>query len=77
MYPGERKVDARGIFTGISPSEQPIDTILMEIKFPISDTRIDKVIYNEKEIMPFFSDALYRFFVYKLPEALQPKDTAI
>ncbi|MFT5736209.1 MAG: ABC-2 type transport system permease protein [Maribacter sp.] len=76
MYPGERKIDAQGVFTVINPSEQPIDTVLMEIKFPISDTRIDKVIYNGKEIMPFLSDTLYRLFIYKLPEALQPKDTA-
>jgi ABC-type transport system involved in multi-copper enzyme maturation permease subunit len=76
MYPTERKVDAQGVFTVINPSEQPIDTVLMEIKFPISDTRIDKVIYNGKEIMPFLSDTLYRLFIYKLPEALQPRDTA-
>jgi len=76
IYPAERKVDAQGIFKVVNPSEQPIDTVLMEIKFPISDTKIDKVIYNGKEITPFLSDTLYRLFIYKLPEALQPKDTA-
>ena len=76
IYPEERKVDAKGTFIVVNPSEQPIDTVLMEIKFPISDTRISAVVYNGTEIQPFLSDTLYRLFIYKLPEALQPKDTA-
>ena len=76
IYPEERKVDAKGTFIVVNPSEQPIDTVLMEIKFPISDTRISTVVYNGTEIQPFLSDTLYRLFIYKLPEALQPKDTA-
>ena len=76
IYPEERKVDAKGAFIVVNPSEQPIDTVLMEIKFPISDTRISTVVYNGTEIQPFLSDTLYRLFIYKLPEALQPKDTA-
>lgn len=76
IYPEERKVDAKGTFIVVNPSEQPIDTVLMEIKFPISDTRISTVVYNGTEIQPFLSDTLYRLFIYKLPKALQPKDTA-
>ncbi|CAN0602987.1 unnamed protein product, partial [Ectocarpus sp. 12 AP-2014] len=76
IYPEERKVDAQGIFKVVNPSEAPIDTLLMEIKFPISDTKITKVVYNGAEIQPFLSDSLYRLFIYKLPQPLQPKDTA-
>ena len=76
IYPKERKVDAQGIFKVVNPSEEPIDTLLMEVKFPISDSKITKVVYNGSEIKPFLSDTLYRLFIYKLPETLQPKDTA-
>lgn len=76
IYPKERKADAQGIFKVINPSEEPIDTVLMEIKFPIADTKISKVQYNGVEIKPFLNDSIYRLFIYKLPQPLQPKDTA-
>lgn len=76
IYPKERKANAQGIFKVINPSEEPIDTVLMEIKFPIADTKITKVRYNGKEIQPFLNDSVYRLFIYKLPQPLQPKDTA-
>ncbi|MGB3152089.1 MAG: M1 family aminopeptidase [Maribacter sp.] len=76
IYPKERKANAQGIFKVINPSEEPIDTVLMEIKFPIADTKITKVRYNGTEIQPFLNDSVYRLFIYKLPQPLQPKDTA-
>jgi len=76
IYPKERKADAQGIFKVINPSDEPIDTVLMEIKFPIADTKISKVLYNGTEIKPFLNDSVYRLFIYKLPQPLQPKDTA-
>ena len=76
IYPEERKADAQGIFKIINPSDQPIDTVLMEIKFPIADTKISKVVYNGTEIKPFLNDSVYRLFIYKLPKPLQAKDTA-
>ena len=76
IYPKERKADAQGIFKVINPSDEPIDTVLMEIKFPIADTKISKVLYNGTEIKPFLNDSVYRLFIYKLPQPLQPRDTA-
>lgn len=76
IYTDTRGVDAKGVFTVINPSEVPIDTVLMEIMFPTYDTKITKVVYNDQELKPFLSDSLYRLFIYKLPESLQPKDTA-
>ena len=76
IYPKDRKVDAKGVFKVINPTEKPIDTVLMEIKFPIADTKISKVVYNGTEIKPFLNDSVYRLFIYKLPQPLQPKDTA-
>ncbi|MGC1515559.1 MAG: M1 family aminopeptidase [Maribacter sp.] len=76
IYPNQRKADAQGVFKVINPSEVPIDTILMEIKFPIADTKISKVSYNGKELRPVLSDTVYRLFLYKLPKPLQAKDTA-
>ncbi len=76
IYPKARKVDAEGIFKVINPTESPIDTVLMEIKFPIADTKISKVVYNGTEIQPFLNDSVYRLFIYKLPQPLQPRDTA-
>ena len=76
IYPEERKADAKGIFKIVNPSEQPIDTVLMEIKFPIADTKITNVRYNGTVIKPFLNDTVYRLFIYKLPQPLQPKDTA-
>ncbi len=76
IYPEERKADAKGIFKVVNPSEQPIDTVLMEIKFPIADTKISNVLFNGTEIKPFLNDSVYRLFIYKLPQPLQPKDTA-
>ncbi|WP_405399943.1 ABC transporter permease/M1 family aminopeptidase [Maribacter sp. Asnod2-G09] len=76
IFPETRGVDAKGDFTVINPSIVPIDTVMMEVRFPISDTKITNVIYNGNEIKPVVSDSVNRLFLYKLPEPLQPKDTA-
>jgi ABC-2 type transport system permease protein len=76
IFPKDRSINAKGEFLVTNKFNVVIDTLLMEIKFPIADTKIKKVIYNGKEIQPFLSDTDYRLFLYKLPEALQPKDTA-
>ncbi|APQ17475.1 peptidase M1 [Maribacter hydrothermalis] len=76
IYPDTRGADAKGVFKVVNPSEKAIDTVLMEVMFPTYDTKITKVIYNGEQIKPVISDSLYRLFIYKLPKALQPKDTA-
>ncbi|MEP2277792.1 M1 family aminopeptidase [Maribacter sp.] len=76
IFPDTRGVDAKGVFTVVNPSNQPIDSVLMEVTFPTFDTKITRVVYNEKELKPVISDSLYKLFIYKLPQALQPKDTA-
>lgn len=76
IFPKERRVDAKGIFTVVNKFDVAIDTLLLEIKFPISETTIEKVLYNNVELKPFLNDSAYRLFIYKLPNSLQPKDTA-
>lgn len=76
IYPEERDVYAEGNFTAVNNFNTPIDTILMEVKFGVADTKITKVVYNGKELQPFLKDSIYRLFIYKLPQPLQPKDTA-
>jgi len=76
IFPKERRADAKGNFTVVNKFDVPIDTVLMEIKFPISETTIERVVYNKVELKPFLKDDKYRLFMYKLPESLQPKDTA-
>ena len=76
IYPEERRAEAIGDFTVVNKFNEPIDTLLLEVKFPISTTTIEKVVYNNIELQPFLKDSSYRLFVYKLPKALQPKDTA-
>lgn len=76
IFPEERRVEAKGEFKVINNYEVPIDTLLMEVKFPISDTKITKVVYNGTELQPFLSDEEYRMFIYKLPTSLQPRQTA-
>ncbi|MFW2377035.1 MAG: M1 family metallopeptidase, partial [Cellulophaga baltica] len=75
-YPKERRVNAKGEFTVTNKFNVPIDTLLMELKFPIADTKIEQVLYNGQELKPFLKDEAYRLFMYKLPVTLQPKDTA-
>ena len=76
IFPEDRRVEAKGEFKVINNFEVAIDTLLMEVKFPISDTRITKVVYNDIELKPFLKDTIYRLFMYKLPEPLQPKASA-
>ena len=76
IFPEDRHVVAKGEFKVINNFETPIDTLLMEIKFPIADTKINKVVYNGTELKAFLSDEDYRMFIYKLPTSLMPKETA-
>lgn len=76
IFPEERRAEAKGEFTVVNKFDVPIDTLLLEVKFPIGQTTIEKVMYNNVELKPFLKDSAYRLFIYKLPEALQPKDTA-
>lgn len=76
IFPEDRRIEARGEFEVVNNYEVPIDTLLMEVAFPIADTRITKVIYNNVELTPFLKDSIYRLFMYKLPKSLQPKETA-
>ncbi|HUH26650.1 ABC transporter permease, partial [Gelidibacter sp.] len=76
IYPEDRRVEAKGEFKVVNNYEVPIDTLLMEVKFPIADTRITKVVYNGTELKPFLEDDEYRMFIYKLPTSLLPKETA-
>ncbi len=76
IFPEERSVQAKGEFQVINNFEVPIDTLLMELQFPIADTKITKVIYNGTELKPFLEDEDYGMFIYKLPISLQPKETA-
>tara|TARA_R110002033_G_scaffold169897_3_gene211385 strand:- start:178261 stop:181866 length:3606 start_codon:yes stop_codon:yes gene_type:complete len=76
IFPEDRRIAAKGEFQVTNKFDVPIDTLLMEIKFPIADTKITKVFYNGTELKPFLKDRAYRLFIYKLPTALQPKDTA-
>lgn len=76
IFPEDRSVAAKGEFKVINNFDTPIDTLLMEVKFPIEDTKITKVVYNGVELRPFLADEAYRMFIYKLPASLQPKETA-
>ena len=76
IFPEDRRVEAKGEFKVINNFEVAIDTVLMEVKFPISDTRITKVVYNDVELKPFLKDSVYRLFMYKLPKPLQPEEAA-
>ncbi|MEO8933042.1 MAG: M1 family aminopeptidase, partial [Xanthomarina sp.] len=76
IFPEDRRVNAKGEFKVTNKFEVPIDTLLMEIQFPIADTKITKVIYNGTELKPFLEDNEYRLFIYKLPTSLQPNDVA-
>ncbi|WP_047417973.1 M1 family aminopeptidase [Cellulophaga sp. Hel_I_12] len=76
IFPEDRSVEAKGEFTVTNKFDTPIDTLLMNIGFPIADTKITRVVYNGTEIQAFLSDEAYRMFIYKLPTSLHPKDTA-
>ena len=76
IFPEDRRIEAKGEFQVVNKFDAAIDTVLMELKFPIADTRITKVVYNDVELKPFLMDTVYRLFMYKLPKPLQPKETA-
>lgn len=76
IFPEERDAKAEGNFTVTNKFSSKIDTLLMEVTFPIADSKITKVVYNGTELKPVHSDEGYRLFLYKLPQPLMPKDTA-
>lgn len=76
IFPEDRSVASRGEFQVINNFDTPIDTLLLNDRFPINDTKITKVVYNGKELKPFLADGAYRLYMYKLPTPLQPKETA-
>jgi len=76
IFPEDRRVAAKGEFKVINNFQTPIDTLLMEVTFPIADTRITKVVYKGTELKPFLEDEDYRLFIYQLPSSLQPEETA-
>ena len=76
IFPEDRRVEAKGEFKVINNFDTPLDTLLLNLKFPIDDTKIMKVVYNGKELKPFLADEEYKLYIYKLPTRLQPKETA-
>ena len=76
IFPEDRRIEAKGEFKVVNNFDVALDTLLMEVKFPIAETRITKVVYNDVELKPFLKDTVYRLFMYKLPEPLQPEESA-
>lgn len=76
VFPEDRRIEAKGEFEVVNNFETPIDTLLLEVSFPIADTKIMNVQYNGNVLEPFLSDGEYRLFIYKLPSSLLPDETA-
>ncbi|WP_103068875.1 ABC transporter permease/M1 family aminopeptidase [Aquimarina sediminis] len=76
VFPQERNVKAKGEYKIINNNNTPIDTLLLEVQYPTSDTKLKKVLYNGTELIPVVTDPVYRMFFYKLPKAMQPNEKA-
>ncbi len=76
VFPKDRNVKAKGEYTIINNNRTAIDTLLVEVQFPTSDTQLTKVLYNGIELTPVVRDSVYRMFFYKLPKAMLPNEKA-
>ncbi len=76
VFPKERRVNAKGDFKIINNFNVTIDTLMLEMQFPGKYAKLNKVIYNGSELTPVVSDTIYRMYFYKLPQPMQPQETA-
>ncbi|WP_405208764.1 M1 family aminopeptidase [Aquimarina sp. LLG6339-5] len=76
VFPETRGLKAKGEFTLINNYNTPIDTLLLNVQYPAEHTQLDEILYNGNPINPVISDTVNRMYFYKLPNTLQPKDTA-
>ncbi len=76
VFPKERNVRAKGEFKLINNYKTAIDTLLLEVQYPISETKLENIIYNGTELKPVITDSIFRVYFYKLPQPLQPNERA-
>ncbi len=76
VFPNKRDVRAKGAFKLINNYDTPIDTLLLQLRYPTEHTSLEGVTYNNKEIVPAIIDSVNRMYFYKLPKALQPEERA-
>ncbi|MBQ4801308.1 ABC transporter permease [Aquimarina sp. MMG015] len=76
VFPETRGLKAKGEFTLINNYNTPIDTLLLNVQYPAEHTQLEEILYNGNPINPVISDTVNRMYFYKLPNTLQPKDTA-
>lgn len=76
VFPEERNVKAKGEFQIINNYDTPIDTLLLNVQYPILGTTFEKIEYNGTELKPVISDSTNRMYFYKLPKTLQPEQKA-
>ena len=75
VFPQERDVKAKGDFKIINNNEVAIDTLLLNVVYA-GDSKLDKIVYQGGELTPVVSDSVSGIYFYKLPQPMQPQDTA-
>ena len=73
--PGQRFTKASGTFTLVNKTNKPIDSLILNIGSPISHTIIEKLSIDASEPKLVMEDKINRFFIYLMPQTMQPGDT--
>ena len=77
IFPEERNTKAAGLFTIVNKTDEPIDSLIMNIGSPIAHTVIEKLQVDGKDLELVLNDKLNRFYIYLLPKTMQPGDTML
>jgi len=75
IYPDERRTEAGGTFMIVNKTKVPIDSLVLNIGSPISHTKIGKIAINGQDLDAVMEDKVNRFYIYKLPQTMNPGDT--
>lgn len=72
IYPSERKADVRGNMKIKNKTDEPIDTLHLDITNGVELTNLK---INGQELKPIYNDELLRYRMYKFLKPLQPGAT--
>lgn len=76
LYAQERRVTAKGDFTIVNKTSEVIDSLHLNMGGGLHN-ELKKVMLNGKELTADRKDEDYRYYIYALPEKMQPNDTML
>jgi ABC-type transport system involved in multi-copper enzyme maturation permease subunit len=75
LYPEERAFEATGVFVMKNRTAVPIDSLHLNVGSSVPNFKIRSLKWAGVELTKIHNDPVHRYFIYRLPKALQPGDS--